>query len=99
MDQIWWNDLGMGWPVGPHYEKQSNGTQAHRLQGKLLLIVGEMDENVDPASTMQLVHALIKADKDFELLVMPGRGHGAAETEYGKRRRAEVLVRHLGAER
>jgi dipeptidyl aminopeptidase/acylaminoacyl peptidase len=99
MDKIWWNELWMGWPIGAHYEEQSNVTQAHRLQGKLLLIVGEMDENVDPASTMQVVNALIKADKDFELLVIPGRGHGAAETEYGKRRRAEFLARHLGAER
>ena len=53
---------------------------AHKLQGKLLLIVGELDHNVDPASTMQVVNALIKADKDFELLVIPGAGHGAGES-------------------
>ncbi len=80
---------------GPHYEEQSNVTQAHRLQGKLLLIVGELDRNVDPASTMQVVDALIDADKDFDPLVMPGVGHGAAETPYGSRRRADFLVRHL----
>lgn len=85
----------MGWPMGEHYAEQSNVTQAHRLTGKLLLIVGEMDRNVDPASTMQVAHALIKADKDFELLVMPGVGHGAAETPYGRRRRADFLVRNL----
>ena len=95
MDKIWWNEQWMGWPVGPHYAEQSNVTQAHRLQGRLLLIVGEMDENVDPASTMQLVNALIKADKDFDLLVIPGVGHGAAETPYGNRRRMDFLVRHL----
>ncbi|MCX8155100.1 MAG: prolyl oligopeptidase family serine peptidase [Verrucomicrobiae bacterium] len=95
MDKIWWNEQWMGWPVGPHYEEQSNVTQAHRLQGRLLLIVGEMDENVDPASTMQMVNALIKADKDFDLLVIPGVGHGAAETPYGNRRRVDFLVRHL----
>ncbi len=95
MDKIWWNEAWMGYPVGPHYEAQSNVTQAHRLQGKLLLIVGELDRNVDPASTMQVVSALIDADKDFDLLVMPGVGHGAAETPYGKRRRADFLVRHL----
>ena len=95
MDKIWWNEQWMGWPVGPHYEEQSNVTQAHRLQGKLLLIVGEMDENVDPASTMQVVHALIRADRDFDLLVIPGTGHGAAETKYGQRRRADYFVRHL----
>jgi len=95
MDKIWWNEAWMGWPMGEHYAEQSNVTQAHRLTGKLLLIVGEMDRNVDPASTMQVAHALIKADKDFELLVMPGVGHGAAETPYGRRRRADFLVRNL----
>ncbi|HZJ14630.1 MAG TPA: prolyl oligopeptidase family serine peptidase, partial [Chthoniobacteraceae bacterium] len=65
MDKIWWNEQWMSWPVGPHYAEQSNVTQAHRLKGKLLLMVGEMDRNVDPASTMQVVNALIKADKDF----------------------------------
>ncbi len=99
MDKIWWNELWMGWPVGPHYAEQSNVTQAHRLTGKLLLIVGEADRNVDPASTMQVVDALVRADKDFELLVLPGVGHGAAETPYGSRRRQDFFVRHLlGAE-
>jgi dipeptidyl aminopeptidase/acylaminoacyl peptidase len=99
MDKIWWNELWMGWPVGPHYEEQSNVTQARRLQGKLLLIVGELDRNVDPASTMQLVNALIKADKDFDLLVLPGAGHGAGAGEYGRRRVHDFFVRHLlGAE-
>lgn len=95
MDKIWWNELWMGWPVGPHYEEQSNVTQAHKLQGKLLLIVGEMDQNVDPASTMQVVNALVKADKDFDLLVMPGVSHGAARNPYANRRRQDFFVRHL----
>jgi len=95
MDKVWWNELWMGYPIGPHYAEQSNVTQAHRLQGKLLLVVGELDRNVDPASTMQVVDGLIRADKDFDLLVIPGAGHGAAETPYGKRRRADFLVRHL----
>ena len=95
MDKVWWNELWMSWPIGPHYADQSNVTQAHRLQGKLLLIVGELDRNVDPASTMQVVNALIKADKDFDLLVMPGTGHGSAETKYGTRRRRDFFVRHL----
>ncbi len=95
MDKIWWNEPWMGWPIGPHYAEQSNVTQAHRLEGKLLLIVGELDRNVDPASTMQVVDALIRADKDFELLVIPGQGHGAAGTPYGRRRRRDFFVRHL----
>jgi len=95
MDKIWWNELWMGWPIGPHYEEQSNVTQAHKLQGKLLLTVGELDRNVDPASTMQVVDALIKADKDFDLLIVPGRGHGVGETPYASRRRMDFFVRHL----
>jgi dipeptidyl aminopeptidase/acylaminoacyl peptidase len=95
MDKIWWNELWMGWPIGPHYEEQSNVTQAHKLQGKLLLTVGELDRNVDPASTMQVVNALIKADKDFDLLIVPGGGHGIGETPYASRRRMDFFVRHL----
>jgi dipeptidyl aminopeptidase/acylaminoacyl peptidase len=94
MDKIWWNELWMGWPVGPHYAEQSNVTNAHKLQGKLLLIVGEMDRNVDPASTMQVVNALIKANKDFDLLVVPGAGHGLGGT-YGARRQQDFFVRNL----
>jgi len=95
MDKIWWNEAWMGWPIGPHYEAQSNATNAHRLQGKLLLTVGELDRNVDPASTMQVVNALIKADKDFDMLVVPGAGHGVGETPYCLRRRRDYFVRHL----
>ncbi len=95
MDKIWWNELWMGWPIGPHYEEQSNVTQAHKLQGKLLLTVGELDKNVDPTSTMQVIDALIKANKDFDMLVVPGRGHGVGETPYASRRRMDFFVRHL----
>ena len=95
MDKIWWNELWMSWPVGPHYAEQSNVTQAHRLAGKLMLMVGELDRNVDPASTMQVANALIKADKDFDLLIVPGAGHGAAESPYGNRRRMDFFVRNM----
>ena len=95
MDKIWWNEQWMGWPVGPQYAANSNVTLAPKLTGKLLLMVGEMDTNVDPASTMQVVDALIKADKDFELLVMPGQGHGVVGSPYGKRRLQDFLVRSL----
>ena len=95
VDKMWWNEAWMGHPVGPHYAESSNVTHAHRLRGELLLIVGGVDRNVDPASTMQVVDALVKADRDFELLVLPSAGHGAAETPYGRRRRADFLVRKL----
>jgi dipeptidyl-peptidase-4 len=95
MDKIWWNEQWMGWPVGPHYAEQSNVTMAPRLRGKLLLMVGELDTNVDPASTMQVVNALIKANKDFDLLVVPGAGHGVAGTPYGRRRLEDFFVKNL----
>jgi dipeptidyl aminopeptidase/acylaminoacyl peptidase len=95
MDKIWWNEAWMGYPVGPHYAASSNVTHAHRLTGKLLLTVGELDRNVDPASTMQVVDALIRANKEFELVVFPGAGHGAGGSPYGRRRLRDFFVRHL----
>ncbi|MEM1061462.1 MAG: prolyl oligopeptidase family serine peptidase, partial [Planctomycetota bacterium] len=95
VDKAWWNELYMGYPVGPQYAKNSNVERAHLLKGKLFLIVGELDKNVDPSSTLQVVDALIKADKDFDLLVMPGVGHAAARTEYGRRRLMDFMVRNL----
>ena len=94
MDKIWWNEAWLG-EVGPHYAEDSNVTHAGKLTGKLLLIVGEVDTNVDPASTMQVANALVKADKDFELLVMPSTNHGSAESPYASRRRMDFFVRHL----
>ncbi len=94
MDKIWWNEQWMGWPLGPEYEASSNTVNAHRLKGKLLLVVPELDKNVDPATTMQVVNALIKAGKDFDLLVVPGANHGSGGA-YGERKRNDFFVRHL----
>ena len=94
MDKIWWNEQWMGWPIGPEYAAASNVDNAGRLEGKLLLIVGEMDTNVDPASTMQVVNALIKAGKYFDLLVIPGGGHGMGGA-YGERKMYDFFVRNL----
>ena len=95
MDKIWWNEQWLGWPIDESYVRSSNVADAAKLQGSLLLIVGELDTNVDPASTYQLAAALVRADKDFELLIMPGSDHGAAENPYGIRRRMDFFVRHL----
>ena len=95
MDKLWWNEQWLGWPVDDSYLRASNVEDAHKLQGKLLLMVGELDHNVDPASTMQVVNALEKANKDFEMLVITGSDHGSAETPYGSQRRAEFLARNL----
>jgi len=97
MDKIWWNEAWMGWPVDESYAQSSNVVHAAKLTGKLMLIVGEIDENVDPASTAQVATALEKADKDFELVTIMNAGHGAAESDYGRRRRAQFLVDALQA--
>jgi dipeptidyl aminopeptidase/acylaminoacyl peptidase len=94
MDKIWWNELWMSWPLGPHYEASSNMVNAHRLEGKLFLLVPEMDTNVDPSSTMQVVNALIEADKDFDFMVVPGANHGSGGS-FGVRKRHDFFVRHI----
>lgn len=94
MDNICWNEQWMGWPLGAEYAAASNVDNAGKLQGKLLLIEGEMDTNVDPASTMQVVNALIKAKKKFDLLVIPGAGHTNGGP-YGDRLRYDFFVHHL----
>ena len=95
MDKVWWNELWMGWPVDESYARSSNVTDAARLQGRLMLVVGELDDNVDPSSTLQVSAALVRAGKDHELVVIPGAGHGAAETPYGSMKRLGFLRRHL----
>jgi len=95
MDKIWWNEQWMGWPVDDSYAASSNTEDAARLEGKLLLIVGELDTNVDPASTTQVVAALQKAGKTFDYMPIIGAGHGAAETKYGSKVRLEFLKKHL----
>ncbi len=96
MDKIWWNEQWMDWPVGPHYADNSNVTHAKNLTGSLLLTVGEVDTNVDPSSTMQVVNELIKADKDFEMIVVPNGKHGVGESRHMQRKRVDFFRRHLG---
>lgn len=98
MDKIWWNEQWLGWPIDDSYVQASNVVAAPKLQGSLMLCVGELDRNVDPASTMQVAAALQKAGKPFDLLVVAGTGHGAAETPYANRRRMEFFVQKLGGE-
>jgi hypothetical protein len=76
MDKIWWNEQWMGWPMGSQYAASSNVDNAFRLQGRALIIIGEMDTNVDPASSLQVVNALVKAGKHFDMMYIPGQNHG-----------------------
>lgn len=94
MDKIWWNELWMGYPVDESYSACSNVDNAHLLSRPLMLVVGELDDNVDPASTMQVANALIKANKDFELVVIPGAHHTMGE-DFGEHKRYDFFVLHL----
>ena len=94
MDKIWWNEQWMSYPIDSSYVECSNVENAYRLERPLMLVVGELDDNVDPASTMQVANALIKANKPFELVVIPGAHHTVGEA-YGEHKRYDFFVKHL----
>lgn len=95
MDKIWWNEQWMDWPVDHSYAENSNLTHIADLKGALLLTVGELDTNVDPSSTYQVVDALIKADKDFDYIMVPGGGHGIGESPHLRRKRIDFFRQHF----
>ena len=76
MEKAWWPEMYMGWPVDESYHEVSNITNAKNLKGKLLLVHGGIDENVNPSATFKLAEALINADKEFDLLILPSQRHG-----------------------
>jgi dipeptidyl aminopeptidase/acylaminoacyl peptidase len=99
LDKATWVERYMGLPVEDHYREQANQSLAGNLNGKLLLVHGEMDENVHPASTLVLVDALIKENKDFDLLILPNTPHFCDRNPYFVRKRWDYFVKHLlGAE-
>jgi len=92
LDKAIWNEQWMGYPLGAQYAVNSNVTWADKLQGRLLLAHGELDENVPLAATLRLVDALIKADKAFEFLVVPNADHYLMKVPYFNRRRFEFFL-------
>ncbi|MDQ8173766.1 MAG: DPP IV N-terminal domain-containing protein [Gemmatimonadota bacterium] len=79
-----------------NYEKEANQTLAKNLKGKLMLAHGTMDDNVPPDNTWLVVDALIKAGKDFDLVMIPNAAHGfGAASNYMMRRRWDYFVQHL----
>jgi len=97
MEKAWWPEMYMGWPVGDEYHNQSNITNAKNLKGKLLLVHGALDDNVNVSATMKLCEALIKVDKEFDLLIMPSQRHGYSGkyAEYFAKKRWNYFVEHL----
>jgi dipeptidyl-peptidase-4 len=76
MEKDWWPEMYMGWPVDSTYNQVSNISMAGNLKGKLLLVHGGVDENVNPSATFKLAEALVKADKEFDMLILPSQHHG-----------------------
>jgi dipeptidyl aminopeptidase/acylaminoacyl peptidase len=91
-----WTEKHQG-PVGESdYPSAANKNFVDAITGKLLLATGEMDDNVHPALSYQLIDALIKADKDFELIVLPNENHGTMTAHpYFLRRAMGFLHAHL----
>ena len=87
----------MGWPVDSTYHLQSNITNAANLKGKLLLVHGGIDENVNPSATFKLAEALLKADKQFDMLILPSQRHGyrGDHLKYFTKVRWNYFVEHL----
>ncbi len=85
MDKMWWNEQWMGYPVGPWYGENSNVDNARLLEGRLLIVNGEMDDNVDPASSLQVISELVKNNKYFEQMYLPGHSHNLGSDYITKR--------------
>ncbi|HRW62586.1 MAG TPA: prolyl oligopeptidase family serine peptidase, partial [Bacteroidales bacterium] len=95
MSKAWWPEQYMGEP-GDHYNEQSNLTIAGNLKGNLMLIHGDMDNNVNPASTYRLAAELVNQNKDFELVIIPNANHDLTwRSKYATRKRMDFFVKHL----
>lgn len=97
MEKAWWPEMYMGWPVDNSYQEVSNITMAKNLKGKLLLVHGGIDENVNPSATFKFAEALINADKEFDLLILPSQHHGYVGKHYNYfiKKRWNYFVEHL----
>ncbi len=97
MEKAWWPEMYMGWPVDSAYHLQSNVTMAGNLKGKLLIVHGGIDDNVNPSASFKLAEALIKNDKQFDLLIMPSQRHGYTGDylNYFRKTRWNYFVEHL----
>ena len=79
-----------------NYDNQANQLLAGNLKGKLLLAHGNMDNNVPPYNTLLVVDELIKANKDFDLIIFPNKRHGFGDqNNYFTRRKWDYFVKHL----
>ena len=100
MEKAWWPEMYQGWPIDDSYEDVSNITNAASLKGKLLLVHGGLDDNVNPSATFKLAEALVKADKEFDLLILPSQRHGyrGQHRNYFIKKRWNYFIKHLRGE-
>ncbi|WP_298237750.1 prolyl oligopeptidase family serine peptidase [uncultured Algibacter sp.] len=97
MEKAWWPEMYQGWPVDETYQEVSNITNAKNLKGKLLLVHGGLDDNVNPSGTFKFAEALVNADKEFDLLILPSQRHGyvGKHRNYFIKKRWNYFVEHL----
>jgi dipeptidyl-peptidase 4 len=97
LDKAWWNEAYQGYPVQDDYVAQSNVTMADHLKGHLLIEHGDIDDNVHPVETMRFVDALMKANRSFDMLLVPNMFHGESGEHalYLVRRRWDYFVQYL----
>ena len=81
------------------FSVKSNAEIAKNLKGHLMLVTGDMDKNVNPAHTYRMAKALIEAGKDFDMLVIPGAGHGYGSADKYFERKASYAMPRLGSKR
>ena len=90
-----WGETYQGMPNGDNYAAQVNASLAKNLKGHLLLAFGDMDDNVPPSLTIQVIDALMKANKNYDLLIVPNGSHAMSTNMYFRRRRWDYFVQHL----
>jgi len=94
-DKADWNEVWLGYPAREQYDRQSNLNKVKNLKGHLLIVHGELDNNVNPVCSLQLVNALIKANKKFDFLLIPGMDHYLDQSLYYSRKRFDYFVKYL----
>ncbi|HKJ30474.1 MAG TPA: DPP IV N-terminal domain-containing protein [Balneolales bacterium] len=93
--KAWWPELYMGYPVGPDYANQNDVKLASHLKNKLLLVHGDMDTNVHPAEIYRMANALEKAQKDFQMMIIPNYSHGITHNPFYIKLKWNFFVKNL----
>ncbi len=93
--KAWWPELYMGYPAGTDYKQQNDVRLVSRLKGKLMLVHGDMDTNVHPAELFRMINALEKAQKDFQMMIIPNYSHGITHNPFYVKLKWDFFVKNL----